>query len=160
MACEPQPCGHCKTVLIHDQCGKPEHMYCAVCHDGECNELTDMENDKLLETVKDLELQNEALWGASIDFVQAVESYRLTEGSGLIEAEKRWQSAKAKLMDCRPTHETKEPRKEDPPDPNGPAPELLPEDKAALDAIQCPVCTLPGLIRGTDTCRFAELHKV
>ena len=31
------PCGHFGCALIDDRCGRPEHRYCAVCQEGECN---------------------------------------------------------------------------------------------------------------------------
>ena len=35
--CKLLPCGHCESAMVNDQCGKPEHRYCASCHEGECN---------------------------------------------------------------------------------------------------------------------------
>lgn len=40
---------------------------------------------------------------------------------------------------------------------DGPEPTLSPEDRAALDALTCPACNLPGMKDGA--CLFQELHQ-
>lgn len=35
MNCELLPCGHCKSMEVDDQCGLPEHRYCAYCEEEE-----------------------------------------------------------------------------------------------------------------------------
>jgi hypothetical protein len=31
MPCETMKCGHCKSLQVDDQCGKPEHRFCIFC---------------------------------------------------------------------------------------------------------------------------------
>lgn len=49
MECELLPCGHCKTAMIDDQCGRPEHRYCGACREGECNETWEEDFGKMMD---------------------------------------------------------------------------------------------------------------
>jgi hypothetical protein len=41
MPCEMMKCGHCKSLEVDDQCGRPEHRYCIFCSIKESSDETE-----------------------------------------------------------------------------------------------------------------------
>ena len=83
--CKLLPCGHCESAMVNDHCGKPEHRYCASCHEGECNSdlqatidsvyKLKAEADRKLETVtRSIDAEAVAALVAEVERLKAAES--------------------------------------------------------------------------------------
>lgn len=55
--CKLMECGHCESSFVDDHCGKPEHRYCASCHEGECN--ADLNGQVTAAVIRKLDVEKE-----------------------------------------------------------------------------------------------------